>query len=198
MLRLVLLLLLVTGCFEHHPVESFEPIDAARDAFRDGRDADVRDASRDSRIVFDSSSPDVFVFDSGPDTLPFDAARDTPPDVVPLDAPVDAPPPIDARCDFVPNGEFGGLTCPNFAAPGDVEITVTASPGRCCDTGDATIFATPTADLEWEVIGEWEVCDCCAACGCLSPHVVRIVHLDMEPGLHTVRAGIRVCQILVE
>lgn len=198
MLRVAPCLVVLIGCFEHHPVESFEPIDAARDAWRDGpdadlRDADFRDASRDSRIG-DVSVPDVFVFDTGPDSPPLDAPRDVPV----VDVSVDSPPPIDARCDFVPNGEFGGLTCPNFASAGDVELTVTASPGQCCDSGEATIYATPTADFEWEVIGEWEVCDCCAVCGCLSPHVVRIVHIDMTPGLHTVRAGTRMCQILVD
>ena len=200
MFRFALPLVLALGCFDHHPVESFEPIDAARDAWRDGPDADIRDSGRDARgpdARMPDVGPDVFMFDVGPDAPPDSSPIDVGPDVPP-DVPVDAPPPIDARCDFVPNGDFGGLTCPDFAPAGDVEITVTANPGQCCDTGEATIYATPTADFEWEVIGEWEVCDCCAACGCLSPHVVRIVHLDMEPGLHTIRAGIRQCEILIE
>ena len=188
------------GCFEHHPVESFEPIDASRDAFRDARDADLRDVTiRDSRIV-DVFTPtdarDTLPIDVGPPDVPLDVPRDVPPDVPP-DVPRDVPPPVDARCDFVPMGEFGGLTCPDFAVAGGVQITVTASPGRCCDTGTAMFTVTPTADLEWEIVGEWEVCDCCAGCGCLSPHVVRIVRIDMTPGIHIVRAGTRSCRITV-
>ncbi len=202
MLRFLLLVLLA-GCFEFHPVEDFEPIDAARDARR--TDSGLVDSGRDATIRPDATLPDVGPpIDVGTD-VPVDAPRDVPVDVpldvppdVPPDVPVDAPPPVDARCDFVPNGEFGGLTCPDFAVAGGVQITVTASPGRCCDTGTAVFNGMQTAEREWEIIGEWEVCDCCAVCGCLSPHVVQIVRLEMEPGLHTVRAGIRECVIQVD